>query len=292
MSAARSFRIFEAASSAARLEAAATFLKQFPADHPITIVAATRGAADDFARSLASERGATVGITRLSLTQLAARTAVVAMATEGKTSSTGLGAEAVAARAVFTAIRDGSLRYFAPVAASPGFPRALARTLQELRLADVKADALHTPVPAHADLADLLRRFDAAFADVAAADRAELLQTATRLLRGRPVVAAVVLLDIAVHDASEVALIGSLTSNVNAVFATAPRGDRLSITRLAALGATPEQGDDSGGGDLPSLRRYLFETELEPPSGRAMVRSSCFRHQGRVASALRSPDAF
>jgi ATP-dependent helicase/nuclease subunit B len=265
VSAARSFRIFEAASSAARLEAAATFLKQFPADHPITIVAATRGAADDFARSLASERGATVGITRLSLTQLAARTAVVAMATEGKTSSTGLGAEAVAARAVFTAIRDGSLRYFAPVAASPGFPRALARTLQELRLADVNADALHTPVPAHADLADLLRRFDAAFADVAAADRAELLQTATRLLRGRPVVAAVVLLDIAVHDASEAALIGSLTSNVNAVFATAPRGDRLSITRLAALGATPEQGDDSGVGDLPSLRRYLFETELEPP---------------------------
>jgi hypothetical protein len=109
MSAARSFRVFEAASSAARLEAATQFLRQFPADHPITIVAATRGAADDFARSIASERGATLGVTRLSLTQLAARAAVVAMAAAGKTPSSGLGAEAVAARAVFTALRAESL---------------------------------------------------------------------------------------------------------------------------------------------------------------------------------------
>src|SRR5262249_674670 len=101
-----SFRVFEAASSAARLEAAAKFLRHFPTDHPITIVAATRGAADDFARSVAAERGATLGVTRLSLTQLAARTAIVAIAAEGKTPTSGLGAEAVAARAVFKALSD------------------------------------------------------------------------------------------------------------------------------------------------------------------------------------------
>src|SRR5689334_13366464 len=93
-----SFRIFEAASSAARLRAAATFVRQFPADHPITIVAATRGAVDDFARSVAVERSATIGVTRLSLTQLAARTALTALAAQRKTPSTALGAEAVAAR--------------------------------------------------------------------------------------------------------------------------------------------------------------------------------------------------
>ena len=260
-----SVRIFEAASSAARLEAAAKFLRQFPVDHPITILAATRGAADDFARSIASERGATLGITRLSLTQLAARTAVVAMAAEGKTPSSGLGAEAVAARAVFTALRDQSLHYFAPVAGSPGFPRALARTLQELRLADVAASALHTADRARADLADLLTRFDAAFGDVAAADRAELLHTASRLLRGRTVGGAVLLLDIAVHDAAEAALIASLAAGAADVLATVPRGDRPSIVRLAALGADVEHGEESGDGDLSSLRRYLFETELEPP---------------------------
>jgi ATP-dependent helicase/nuclease subunit B len=265
MSAPGSFRIFEAASSAVRLEAAATFLRQFPADHPITIVAATRGAADDFARSMALERGATLGITRLSLTQLAARTAVVAMAAEGKTPSSGLGAEAVAARAVFTALRDASLRYFEPVAGSPGFPRALARTLQELRLAGITASALHTPGPARADLADLLTRFDAAFGDVAAADRAELLQTAARLLRDRPVRGAVLLLDTAVRDASEAALIGSLATGAGNVLATVPHGDRQSVAQLVHLGATLQQGEESDNGDLASLRTYLFETELEPP---------------------------
>jgi ATP-dependent helicase/nuclease subunit B len=260
-----SIRIFEAASSAARLEAAAGFLRQFPADHPITIVAATRGAADDFARSMASERGATLGVARLSLTQLAARTAVVAMAAEGKTSSSGLGAEAVAARAVFTALRDESLRYFAPVADSPGFPRALARTLQELRLAGITASALHTPGRARADLADLLARFDHAFGEVGAADRAELLHTAARLLRDRPVGGAVLLLDTPVHDAAEAALIASLTAGAAHVLATAPSGDRPSIARLTALGADAEHGEERGDGDLSSLRRYLFETELEPP---------------------------
>jgi ATP-dependent helicase/nuclease subunit B len=260
-----SFRIYEAASSAARLEAAAKFLRQFPADHPITIVAATRGAADDFARTIASERGATLGVTRLSLTQLAARTAVVAMAAEGKTPSSGLGAEAVAARAVFTALRDESLRYFAPVADAPGFPRALARTLQELRLAGITASALHTPGRARADLADLLVRFDAAFGEVAAADRAELLHTAARSLRGRPVRGAVLLLDTAVHDAAEAALIASLIAGAAHVLATVPRGDRPSMARLAALGADLERGEERGQGDLSSLRRYLFETELEPP---------------------------
>jgi ATP-dependent helicase/nuclease subunit B len=260
-----SFRIFEAASCAARLHAAATFLRRFPADHPITIVAATRGAADDFARSIAVERSATVGVTRLSLTQLAARTGITAMAAEGKTPSTGLGAEAVAARAVFTAIRDASLRYFAPVAGSPGFPRALARTLQELRLAGVEADALHASVPARADLAALLGRFDAAFAEVAAADRAELLHTAARLLRSRPPHGAVLLLDTAVHDAAEAALVASLTAGAAHVLATVARGDRKSMVHLGSLGAVREKADESGDNDLASLRRYLFETEREPP---------------------------
>src|SRR5258705_5995932 len=180
------FRIIEAASAAVRLEAAASFLRQFPADQPITIVGATRGAADDLARRIADERGATFGIARYSLTQLAARTAVVALAAEGKTASSGLGAEAVAARAVFAATRDGSLRYFAPVAGLPGFPRALARTLQELRLAGITPDAVRGGGPARADLADLLTRFDESFADVAAADRAHLLHTAARPLGDRP----------------------------------------------------------------------------------------------------------
>src|SRR4051812_16225171 len=102
----RSFRIIDAASAAARLDAAAAFLDRTPADQPVTIIGATRGAADDLARRIAARRGATLGLARVSLTQLAARTAVVALAADGRTPSSGLGAEAVAARAVFEATRD------------------------------------------------------------------------------------------------------------------------------------------------------------------------------------------
>jgi CRISPR/Cas system-associated exonuclease Cas4 (RecB family) len=263
--ASRSFRIIEAASAAVRLEAAAAFLKHFSADQPVTIVAATRGAADDFARAVAVERGATMGLARVSLTQLAARTAVVALAEEGKTSSSGLGAEAVAARAVFAATRDASLRYFTPVAGLPGFPRALANTLQELRLAGIGSDALRAPTPVRADLADLLTRFDDSFADVAAADRADLLHTAARLLRERPVGGAVLLLDVAVNDPAEAALVAALTSGANAVLATVPRGDRQSAARLTEMAGALERSDELGNGDLASLRRFLFETDVEPP---------------------------
>ena len=263
--ASRSFRIIEAASAAVRLEAAAAFLRQFSADQPVTIVAATRGAADDFARAVAVERGATIGLARFSLTQLAARTAVVALAEEGKTPSSGLGAEAVAARAVFAAMRDASLRYFTPVAGLPGFPRALASTLQELRLAGIGSDAVRAAMPVRADLADLLTRFDDSFADVAAADRADLLHTAARLLRERPVGGAVLLLDVAVNDPAEAALIAALTGGADAVLATVPRGDRQSAGRLTEMAGALERSDERGSDDLASLRRFLFETDVEPP---------------------------
>jgi len=266
------FRIFEAASAATRLEAAAAFLRPLPADHPITIVGATRGAADDFARTIATERSATLGLTRLSLTQLAARTAVVALAAGGKTPSTGLGAEAVATRAVFTALRDASLRYFSPVAALPGFPRALARTLQELRLTGLAAGAVRSASPARADLADLLTRFDASFANVSAADRADLLQTAATLLREHPIRGALLLLDVPVDDRAEAALVEALARGAEAVLATVPRGDRKSIAALTAVrlkadttdATTLERIDEDATGDLASLRRFLFDTELEP----------------------------
>jgi RecB family exonuclease len=49
------------------------------------------------------------------------------------------------------------------------------------------------------------------------------------------------------------------------VLATTPRGDKRSLQRLVDAGATLEQLDESGDGDLSALRRYLFEADLEPP---------------------------
>jgi hypothetical protein len=70
-------------SAASRLEAARAFALAHPPSQPLTIVAATRGAADDFARAVARTRPATVGLSRFSLTQLAARIAAPRLAGRG-----------------------------------------------------------------------------------------------------------------------------------------------------------------------------------------------------------------
>src|SRR5947207_12147078 len=124
-------------SAAARLAAAAAFVERFPAATEVLMVAATREAADDLARRVTAERGAPFGLHRASLVQLAVRLAATEMARLGVAPATALGAQAVAARVSFEALRDRALDYFAPVARFPGFARALAATLAELRLGGV-----------------------------------------------------------------------------------------------------------------------------------------------------------
>src|SRR5262245_55352313 len=127
-------RVVLSTSADRRLTAARRFIEALPPTTEILIVGASPGAADDFARSLALHRGATFGLYRFSLTQLAARFAMPRLARLGLLPATALGTRAVAARVLFDSVQDAALSYLAPVAATPGFPRALARTLEELAL--------------------------------------------------------------------------------------------------------------------------------------------------------------
>ncbi|HEY6360450.1 MAG TPA: PD-(D/E)XK nuclease family protein [Vicinamibacterales bacterium] len=262
----RIFRIIESSSAAIRLNAAAAFLHELPSNHPATIVGATRGAADDLARAVAASRPATFGLHRLSLTQLAARTAIVELARHGLSPSSWLGAEAVAARAAFDATRDGALRYFEPVAGAPGFPRALAATLHELRLAGVSSDRLERLPLAGPDLARLLTRVESCFDASATADRADLFRTAARLLEQRPITGALVLLDLPIDQHAEAELVSAAISGAGTVLATAPHGDRSALQALVDMGGTREKPADSETGDLACLRRFLFNTEEQPPA--------------------------
>ena len=113
-------RLISSTSAGARLGAVVAFLSDRGAAEEALIVGASRGAADDLARQLARRVGATFGLTRFSLTELAARAAVARLAARVP----GGDPEAVAARAVFDAQAAGELDYFAPVAASiSGFHR-------------------------------------------------------------------------------------------------------------------------------------------------------------------------
>jgi hypothetical protein len=157
-------RLIESSAAQLRLDEARAFVREHAARGDVWIVGASRGAADDLVRSIAVESGATIGLHRFSLIQLALHLAGPILAGEGLAPVTYLGSEAVAARAVFGAQRDGALSYFAPVSRTPGFPRALARTVQELRLAGVGAGRLGDLPLGGVDLAGLLERVDAQFA--------------------------------------------------------------------------------------------------------------------------------
>jgi RecB family exonuclease len=258
-----SLRLVESASAQTRLDAAAQFLREQPPLQRITIVGTTRAAADDLARLVALEREATFGTTRLSLTQLAARSALVALAAERRTPSSWLGAEAVATRAAFAAARNAALRYFEPVADTPGFPRALARTLEELRLTGVSASAVADVPLSGRDLSGLLDRFEQAFATAGTVDRAELFRVAAALVATQPTQGALLLLDVAIEHPAEWALVQACVRRASATVATVPSGDPAAQLFLAA-GAERAQVDDEAATDLGHLRRYLFVRDARP----------------------------
>jgi RecB family exonuclease len=262
MSSTSSLRIIESSEAARRIaEAHAWLLAR--ASSGAVIVSASRGAADDLARAVAAERGGAVGLQRFSFAQLAARLAAPVLASRGVAPATLMGAEAVAARATFEARRDGRLGYFEPVAGTPGFPRALARTLHEITLAGVPADALAALPLGGADLACLLERFERQFDAASAADRATLFRAAAEgagALRTR----ALLLLDVPFPSEAEFVLARRLSEAAEGALITVPFGDLATLARLETLGAKIEVITPSGDSDLAALRRYLFAT-AQPP---------------------------
>ena len=259
-------------SAAARLDAAREHLRSIAP--PILIVGATRAAADEFAFSIASEQGATFGITRASLAELVARLALPALAKQGLTPSAPLSDEAVSARVADDLLKKDGLGYFAPVAHMPGFPRALSRTLGELRMAGI-APAQLTGHDANADLSALLEHAIDERERVGAVDYATMLATAARELKANPQSLekhTVLLLDIAISSNAEKIFIDAVIAAAHRVIATIPSGDAETLKHLGT-------GTSTGTGTQPlapqapyapyaleRLQRFLFADE-PPPVG-------------------------
>ena len=251
-----------------RLEAAAAFLAGWPASTEVLVVGATRDAADDFCRQVALSRGAAFGLHRFTLGQLASRIATAALAAAGVTPATALAADALATRALFELSQEGTLGYLAPIADSPGLPRALAQTLGELREAGV-ATARLSDLDAGPDLAHLGDRYAALLADGGMADRAALLATATSRLRagdagGLPA-APVILLDVPITTVAERELLAALLDRAPAALATIPAGDARTLALLPDRPWETVTPADDGTDALARVRRGLFAAEA--PAG-------------------------
>ena len=263
-------RIISSTSSAVRLKAATAFLHDSPPTQDVVLVASSRGAADDLARHAATGRGASLGWHRFSLLQLAARLGVDALAAQGRLPGSPLGAEAVASRAIFGAIAGGRLRYFTPVAQTPGFPRAVARTIGELRLAGVSAGEVAEQGPGGPDLATLLVGIDRELAGAGAADKTLLLTSAidalihhaavaTELIEGRRLV----LVDPVLASDAELRFVQALAAMAGQGLITLPAGDSETAERLASLCGVPvEPFAEIDGGGLAQLRTHIFKADV------------------------------
>ena len=282
-------RIITSASAAVRLQAARQFILDAPPASEILIISASRGAADDLAREIAQARGATFGLYRFSLTQLAARLAAPRLAHEKLSPTTALGVQAVAARALFDAHHDQRLQYFAPVATMPGFPKALARTLEELALNGVRPGGVRPLKGVGPDLAELYERFDEQCQSVSAVDRAAFLRVATEAAsdsRAAYATGHVVLLDVAIANTSERNFVSALLTRAPAAIVTVPAGDWPTLRALETFGPAGQADADEPSRDgLGRIRRYLFSSSA-PPAGDPVETVEMFSAPGEGREAV------
>lgn len=259
------------ATAAARIAAAHRFLDTVSPATEALLVGASRDAVDDFARELSARRGATFGLHRFSLGQLAARVASTQLARRGLAPATRLGAEAVAARAAFEELEQDTLRYLGPIARLRSFGRTLASTLEDLRLGGVSPERLGVCGAVGADVELLARRYAQQLANANLIDLPDLYRLAAAAVSGPdpvgvPLEVPVLLLDVPVRDEATLELVGALASRAVRLVATVPAGDDR--TR-AALGELPLATVESIDEPLPAtaplarVRQRLFET-IEP----------------------------
>ena len=260
------------ASASIRLHEARKFLDTFSPGTEVLLLGASRGAVDDLARTIAMEKGATFGLHRLSFTQLAARLAAAELAANGHAPSSALGYEAVAARAAFEANKDEALDYFSPVSSTPGFPKALARTLQELRLAGVTTGPLAGLLRSGPDLSDLLDRVETLMAEAGASDRASLFATAAKALKSSDTAwpsMPVLLLDVPFESEAEAEFLWTLIKGSPKALVTVPDGDMRTIAQLEKRGVELQRREPDGDTDLTRLARHLFSAEPPPERERS-----------------------
>lgn len=275
--------LFVASSAAARLGRARAWLTERGHTTPLVILSATTDAASDLARRVALELGGMFGWHRSSLPRLAAALAQRVLAERARAPVGALALEALASEVVMSLAKAEALGRLAVVATEPGLPRALARTLRDVRAAGLGAGHL---AELSAELGRVQAAFEVALEREGLADRPDVLTFATEAaksadVRHRMLDLPLLLLDVPVETAAERALVAALAARSPHVLATVPAGDERSRRNLeAALGVVAAR-DGAWSARIPAgLRRtqeHLFDDaviEPAPPSDEVSVLSA------------------
>jgi ATP-dependent helicase/nuclease subunit B len=255
--------LLESPSAEIRVARAAEWLATRTEPH-ITIVGASVDAAAELTRralTLPSRRApssgkpaSAFGWQRTTLGALAVSLARTELARRDLAPASPLALEAICARIVHE--HAEALGRFAPIRERPGLPRALARTLGELRLAMTPNDGVSRR---DVDLAHLLAAYERELDTARLADRARTLGIATEVAAARPLeIGALLLLDVPLRSRAERDFVAVLAAGAPATLAVVPTGDgrALELTRSAlgdqAVVESPPVGVDAG----PLARLY------------------------------------
>lgn len=256
-------------SSEQRAQSAKTWLKSFPPDREVLILVPHAIAADQLVHELIAESGSRFGLMRFTLNRLAALTAAAELARQSRVPATSLSLSAVITRAVDRVVKAGEAGRFTPVASRPGFPRALARTFEDLRAACVAFSHLRD-VSTVAPLAPFTEAIQAELEESRLVDRAEVFNVALRSLSDAwpfPKDFPVLLLDLPLRAICEQRMVSAVLAHASQVFATVAAGDRTAIdVHGALLGSKPKHHkDERPESCLTNLQQHLFEESAPKP---------------------------
>jgi RecB family exonuclease len=225
---------------------AAEFVRQHAPTDPVLILAPVRAAADEVARTACGD--ALLGVNRSAFRELVTELAAAELNRRELVPVGRFVREALAARV--TALHRGELSYLGPVAAFPGFPRALTATFEELRLNGVDPARLHQCGQSGRDLGRLLAAYDRELTERGFADYAVRVRLAFDGLASDPLglrQMAVVALDVAPRTQLERELLDQVMQSAR--------------TRLH-LHLAPDPAEPAS--SLDSLQRYLFSSDPVP----------------------------
>ncbi len=216
------------ASGAARREVALAFARA--SRGPLFVVGARIESARSLVADLAIELGAIAEAEATTLDRLAAQLARPALARAGLSIATTLAIDTAAAQALTTLAT--TLPRMGPLRATPGMPRAIGRTLEELWAADLAAGSV---APFDAELAAVAAQVERTLAAEKLVSRARVLELAIEaVIAGAIAGARVVFLDVPIVTRLGGELARAIATAASTLF-TVPRADARTLSRLVGI---------------------------------------------------------
>jgi ATP-dependent helicase/nuclease subunit B len=248
------------ADAQARIQRAMDWLAVRDRGQPLLVIGATLDAGMEILRSVVAIRGATFGWRATILPRLASERAWSLLAARGFCPVGRLACEAVVARVVHDRTLSGRLGRYGTVAGTPGFIRAMTRTILELRLEGFTAAQVATSDP---DLGSLLGQYESELEREQLADWPGVLYAATEAAPQLESLPALLLLDVPIQSSCEARFVKAIGRHSRDILATLPKGDERTASHLReALQLSDEKVDPNHREyALEELRAHLFEDE-------------------------------